>query len=554
MARPGLLLFVFLTWGVGCDPHASSSHAAPGAGAVNAGTVASDSGNTSVNATMPDSGGSGAAGSVRAGKSASEGMGGFGGRLDRSAADAGITRPPVVGDASMPSDASMPITDAAIPDAGAPALDPEISGALDSVSAMRVEMSIETLAGFTTRNTCSSDSSSDNAIGAARDWIQAQLQAVPGFTVSLESFPVSGCGRGMGMAQNVVAVKLGAHPERVFVIGGHYDSRSIDGTDPMSPAPGANDSGSQTAALIEIAHAIAPLELDATILLAAFAGEEQGLLGSAQLAKDYANYVVPNATVEGMFNMDIVGGDNTVNTEESLQQFRLFSPGTPRESNARMGTTDDTSPARGLMRYVDYWGRAYVPSMTMLPVLREDRPGRGGDQQSFNDLGIPAVRFIEAMESANSGTNASHQHSPNDLPMYVTPAYTARVAQIIVSVAASLARAPMAPQIEGASVGSAAWSMAWSAPASGAAVDHYVIAARATTENFYHSRVVVPGSSTSHQVSAAELGLAAGSAFFMSVASVDAAGHESLFGYPEYRCDSAGCAIQSGSLDITARN
>ena len=497
---------------------------------------------------MPDSSVSDAA-VMAATASGSGGMRGIDGSMDGSAKDAGITTTPVAADASMTSG------DAAAAQAGAPAIDPEISGAVDAVAPMRIETSIATLAKFTTRNTCSNNTSAGNAIGAARDWIQAQLQAIPRFTVSLESFPFNGCAGGLVTAQNVIAVKLGAHPERVFVIGGHYDSRAINATDPTSAAPGANDSGSQTAALLEVARTIAPLELDATILIAAFAGEEQGLVGSAQLAKDYAMYVAPNATIEAMFDMDIVGGDNTANTPATLQQFRLFSAGTPREFNTPAGVTDDTSPARGIMRYVDYWGRAYVPSMTMVPVLREDRSGRGGDQESFNNVGIPAVRFIETMESANAGTIASHQHSPNDLPMYVTPAYTARVVQLIIAVAASMARAPIAPQIDSATVGPAgAWTMTWSAPASGPAVEHYVIAARPTSENFYHARVIAPPSSTSRQVTSADLGLATGSTFFLSVASVDAAGHESLFGYPEYRCDSTGCSVQPGSLDITARN
>jgi hypothetical protein len=71
----------------------------------------------------------------------------------------------------------------------------------------------------------------------------------------------------------------------------------------------------------------------------------------------------------------IVGGDNTVNNATALQQFRLFSPGTPREvSSTPSGSTDDTSPSRGIMRQIGYWGGAYVPSMTMLPQLREDPP------------------------------------------------------------------------------------------------------------------------------------------------------------------------------------
>jgi hypothetical protein len=443
------------------------------------------------------------------------------------------------------------------PDAGGgkPGLDGEIAGAVGSVSSTRIGSAITTLAGFTTRNTCSSDTPAGNTIGAARDWVKAQFQSIAGLTVSLDNFTFTGCASGTVTDQNVVAVKLGAHPDRVIVIGGHYDSRTISGTDPTSPAPGANDSGSQTAAIIEIARALAPLKFDATLIVAAFAAEEQGLYGSAQLANDYAMYVTPNAKVEAMLNLDIVGGDNVANDATTLQQYRLFSPGTPREFNLPMGVTDDTSPARGVMRYVAYWGSAYVPSMTIAPMLREDRAGRGGDQESFNNVSIPAVRFIETVESPNAATMASHQHSANDLPMYVTPAYTARIAQVVTAVGASLARAPTPPQTATATGPSAGpWTLTWSVPASGPAVDHYVIAARPTLENFYHTRVAVPASKTSQSVTAADLGLAAGAAFFVSVAAVDAQGHESLFAYPEYRCDATSCMVQPGSLDVTARN
>jgi hypothetical protein len=74
--------------------------------------------------------------------------------------------------------------------------------------------------------------------------------------------------------------------------------------------------------------------------------------------------------------------------------------------------------------------------MTMLEQLREDRPSRGGDQQSFLDQGIASVRFIETVESANAGTAGSHQHTPDDLPMYVTPDYTARIAQVVIATGA----------------------------------------------------------------------------------------------------------------------
>ena len=260
-------------------------------------------------------------------------------------------------------------------------------------------------------------------------------------------FSSPGCASGAVTRENVVAWKLGAgHPGRLIVLGGHYDSRTLDATDGTSPAPGANDSGSQTALVLEAARVMSSQTYDATLVFVSFAGEEQGLFGSSSLAASYGQYFPAGASIEAMFNCDIVGGDATVNDAGTLQEFRLYSPGTPREiSSAAIGTTDDTSPARGVMRFVATVGGAYVPSMTMVPELREDRPLRSGDHESFLDVAIPGVRFIETVESPDAGTLGSHQHSPNDLRQYVTPAYTARIAQVVVASVASLARAPSPP-------------------------------------------------------------------------------------------------------------
>jgi hypothetical protein len=121
---------------------------------------------------------------------------------------------------------------------------------------------------------------------------------------------------------------------------------------------------------------------------------------------------------------------------------------------------------------------------------------------------------------------------------------------VVVAVGASLARAPMSPSLTGVT-GTGPWTLAWSAPASGPAVDHYVIAARPASENFYHSRVVVPAGKTSQAVTSAELGIAGGN-FYVSIAAVDAAGHESVFAYPEYRCTAAGCVVPPDALNVTA--
>jgi hypothetical protein len=166
-------------------------------------------------------------------------------------------------------------------------------------------------------------------------------------------------------------------------------------------------------------------------------------------------------------------------------------------------------------------------------------------------MGRPGVRFIEAVESPNAGTVASHQHSPNDLAMYVTPTYTARVAQVVAAVAASLARAPDAPRAIAATGNAFSPKLTWAAPAAGP-VDHYVVAARAVTENFYNARVHVDGTMTSAAPAPVGLGVDPTKPYFVSLAAVDAQGNESLFAYPELRCDPNGCAVPPAALNVTA--
>ncbi|HLK36964.1 MAG TPA: M28 family metallopeptidase [Polyangiaceae bacterium] len=436
--------------------------------------------------------------------------------------------------------------------AGAAAVDSDIANLVAGISADRISQSIQTLVAFGTRSSCSTQTTGSQGIVAARDWIKSQFDAVPGLTTSLFTYAQTGCSQTL-MRDDVVAILPGKQsPKRIVLVGGHYDSRTISVTDGTSPAPGANDSGSQTALVLELARAFTAHSFDASLVFVAFAGEEQGLIGSKALAANVGT-LANGGEVVAMLNCDIVGGNTDTNGPTELQEFRLYSPGTPREVSATTpdGTPDDTSPSRGLMRYVATWGAAYVPAMTIVPELREDRPGRGGDHESFIAAGRPGVRFIETVESPNAGTTASHEHSPNDLFTYVTPPYTARVAEVVASVAASLARAPDAPGSFAVSGNGAGPALTWTAPGTGA-VHHYVVAARPVTENFYHARVPVDGSKTAATVTPAALGVDPSAPYFVSVAAVDAAGHESLFAYPEYRCDASQCVVPAAATNITA--
>ena len=446
--------------------------------------------------------------------------------------------------------------------------DPEISTIISQVDSNRILNTATTLQKFGTRQSCSTQlAGSGRGVTAARDFLFSQYSAIPGLQVRLDPFVHPRCPNLPTF--NVIAWLPGKMPDRLVIIGGHYDSRTTNVLDSSNPAPGGNDAGAQTGVVLELARVLAGHRFDATIVFMSFSGEEQGLFGSGSIAANLTRYF-PSPHVIAMLNTDIPGGDNTANTAADLMNFRLYSSGIPRErfSTDPDGTTDNTSPSRGVMRYIGAWGGAYVPALTMAPKLREDRPGRASDHVSFINNGFPAVRFMETFECSPSPVDNScgktplpcpppaqipafckdttfittHQHSPNDLVQFITPSYAARIAQVMASVAASLARAPDSP-LNFTATGNAIQGIKlnFNGPQDGD-VDHFVVAARSVSENFYRQRIIV-SEGDGQLISPQALGLNPGDSFFVSVSTVDSAGHESLFAWPEVRCDSSACAI-----------
>lgn len=116
---------------------------------------------------------------------------------------------------------------------------------------------------------------------AARDWIVQKFRDW-GYTVTTPQFYDD------GWLYNIKVVKLGvAEPDKVIVIGGHYDSINLEG-DRWTFAPGADDDGSGIALTMEIARVLADVPLRKTIIFMPFAAEEIGLLGSKEAASVFA--------------------------------------------------------------------------------------------------------------------------------------------------------------------------------------------------------------------------------------------------------------------------
>lgn len=96
---------------------------------------------------------------------------------------------------------------------------------------------------------------------------------------------------------NVVAVKLGSTtPDQQYIIGAHYDSVGN---------PGADDDGSGTAGIMEIARVLSQYDFNSTIIFIAFDREEQGLIGSNAYATEHAI-----DDIRGMVEMDMIAYNN----------------------------------------------------------------------------------------------------------------------------------------------------------------------------------------------------------------------------------------------------
>lgn len=192
--------------------------------------------------------------------------------------------------------------------------DEGLQNILSQVSRANIEATIRKLASFGTRHTLSSQTDPVRGIGAARTWLTEKFQEAADasegrMTVDLNSFirypgdneriifPVN-------ITSIVTTIKGSSDSDRLYVTGGHYDSRNSDPIDYQGDAPGAVDDASGVAVSLELARIFASYKPRASIAFTAFAGEEQVLLGAENVAQTYKNNSV---NVAGMINLDMVG-------------------------------------------------------------------------------------------------------------------------------------------------------------------------------------------------------------------------------------------------------
>jgi hypothetical protein len=378
----------------------------------------------------------------------------------------------------------------------------------ENVSEASLRSMVERLVSFGTRHTLSAMDHPTRGIGASLRWTEAEFrrysQACGGcLEIATPSDTVTG--RRIlepTLVRNVLAIQRGTtDPNRVIIISGHIDSRVSDVMDSTSDAPGANDDGSGTAAVIEAARVLSRHRFPATIVYAVLSGEEQGLIGGRILA-DHARALGWN--VMANLNNDIIGNSCGSDGHCDPHHVRVFSEG-PRwqgredlAARQRSLGGENDSPSRNLSRFLASFADDLGLGLEVRQIWRNDRFGRGGDHTELLNAGYPAVRLSEAVE------NYHHQHQDlriedgveyGDTPDKMDFAYLTKVTKLNVAALAALARAPdvPAPTAEGAI--STNTTISWNPVLNAAA---YVVRWRATDSAQWQRSVRVPGDEVRH--------------------------------------------------------
>lgn len=179
---------------------------------------------------------------------------------------------------------------------------------------------------------------------------------------------------------NIVADIPGTlYPDAWVVIGAHYDSRSTSTTNTTLRAPGADDNGTGTVALLEMARNIkeSGVRFGFGIRMIHFGAEEQGLVGSRGYARAAAER---GENIVAMLNGDMLG-------------WRI--PGAPIALGMK-----DRNVTPWLLETCNVLSELYVPEIVV-----GLSASCCSDYLSFFENGFPAVGYFENLGSASDNPN-----------------------------------------------------------------------------------------------------------------------------------------------------
>ena len=228
---------------------------------------------------------------------------------------------------------------------------------------------------------------------------------------------------------NVAGLLPGTDPrlrDETILVTSHYDHL---GSQAGKTYPGANDNGSGTVAMVEVARLLAGTRLARSVLFVSFGSEEQLMLGSYHYV---AHPLRPLATTRAVINLDMIGR-NEEHTPESLGAYEITA-----------GRSDQ----------LNLVGAAYSPDLAAL--LRRESTAAGltlsdkfdrdssmrtlfrCDHLPFLQKGIPAVWLFGGFHPG--------YHEPVDTVDRIDFDKMARVVRLTVDAVSALASAAPPPR------------------------------------------------------------------------------------------------------------
>ena len=267
--------------------------------------------------------------------------------------------------------------------ANAQVFNPYYRGIVQNVSASNILDDLTTLVDFGVKEPGSSE------IEAAKNWIIARYQTLGYTTIETQPFNVYG-----QTTSNIIITKTGSvYPNTFLIIDGHYDTLN---------GPGANDNGSGTVLILELARLLKDVDTEYSIKFIHFSGEEEGLVGSEY----YVNHtVIPeNLDIKLVLNIDEVGGVAGMNNNTIVCERDESSPNSNNAASAQ--ATQEMANCFGL----------YSNLQTDISYAY------ASDYMPFENNGEVITGLYEKNESP-------YPHSPNDIIENMDPNYVFEVAK-----------------------------------------------------------------------------------------------------------------------------
>jgi hypothetical protein len=173
----------------------------------------------------------------------------------------------------------------------APDLDPNIQDMVNQISQDSFLAYDQHLEDYVTRNSWTDEN--EQAI----NWIKDQLDSF-GLSTELFEYSLEGTPR-----HDVIGEQPGlVNPDTIYIVIAHMDSTAGNPWGPEDNAPGANDNGSGSASVIELARVLSQYNFENTIRYVCVSGEEQGLYGSYYYAQHCYN---DGDDIAGVIDLDM---------------------------------------------------------------------------------------------------------------------------------------------------------------------------------------------------------------------------------------------------------